>query len=341
MSSHIFLRNLAESERSSAIAAIPSEKRDAIIRRAVGALPGVDVRGAASVADALAKAGADFEVGLRPIMAVLSAEEAVEVPFAMANVRLDTSKPLGVVGDTYGVVQTGEWLAGAQVLMDQGAFEPMSVATIEEGRRVQMIGLIGASEIPRLGTRPDTLAHVGIFETAHDGRRSCAASLYTINLVCLNGLTTKELAARVVLRHTSRAVDRIAEMQETMLGLQRAAIEESEIFADLGSRRMSRADFRRFAAELLDSVRGEVAEEASNRKRLRRERDLEELDQLFEHGVGNVGQSAADAWGALTEWLTVRREQYRDSAKLAKAWDSQVSGHGARIRSRGLALLRR
>lgn len=335
----IFIRNLNAAGKAEAMATVPQERVDAILDRTLLALPGVRVSGM-DLPEALRAAGADFQVGLRPVMAVLSADQAVEVPFARATVNETTGAPLGCVGTGYGVIQTADWLSGAYHLAQAGAFAPQTVAMVDGGKRISVYGLLGASEIPRLGrAEADVLAHLGIWTVSHDGSASASASLYTINLVCLNGMTTQAAAGRVTLRHSTNAEGRIAAAQDALLGLRSASEEEASLFAEMGGERFTAAEHRAFCAALLDEVRGPLGEDPTVRRELRRERELAELETLFGEGEGNVGASKLDSYNAVTEWLTVRRARYAEGARFAKAWESQREGDKATTRARALRLL--
>ncbi len=336
----MFLTNLSDSAKAAAIDGLSPERRRALIARATGEMPGVDVSDCCSVRSALERAGAAFEVGLRPLMAVLGSDQAVEVPFARASVRLDTGAPLGVVGEGYGVVQTEDWLAGAELLQAEGSFSPARLRLVDGGRRVQLWGLLGASAVGRLSDgRPDALAHLGCWEVAHDGRASCSAWLYTVRLVCTNGMTARDTLARVALRHTSRAADRLEEAHRALGVLRSGAEAEAALFARLAERRLSAAEHREVCREILDEVRGPLGEAPSPRKVARRERDLEALDRLFVAGDGNRGATAWDSYNALTDWLTARRERFADSRRFARAWQGQAEGHGLGVRSAALRRL--
>ena len=91
----VFLKGMSDDQKRAAIAELPQDKITAILTRA---LPGLRVDHTGSLPDALAHVSADFRVEKRPLMAVLDADNAVEVPNRYATVRLDTGEPLGVCG---------------------------------------------------------------------------------------------------------------------------------------------------------------------------------------------------------------------------------------------------
>ena len=341
---HVFLAHLTDQEIADHIAGLDRATLD---RMAGNYFPGTQIaEHFLSVTETLDIAKANFEVQKFPLMAVMPGEmddepQAVPVPGKVAMVRTDTGHALGVAGENYGVVQNLEAFAAASVLAEDRVFDIRSVQVVNGGSRVRISGLIGASTIDQLGRGPDVLAHFGVFEAAHDGIHSVTGSLETIRLVCLNGMTARTKATSFKVRHTSRSQDRVRLAQESLLSIEQAARAEVDIFAELAQQRMSLKEFRSFAEKLLDDVRGEIDEEASASKKTRRESAINELDEFFRHGDGNQGVSRYDAYNAITEWVTARKDAAKDAIEFAKRFESATCGYNARIKTRALAMLKR
>ena len=339
---HAFLAHLTDQEIADHIAGLD---RFTLERMAGYYFPGTHIADHfLSVTEALEIANANFEVQKFPLMAVMPGEtepQAVPVPGKVAMVRTDTGHALGVAGENYGIVQNLEAFAAASVLAEDRVFDIRSVQVVNGGSRVRISGLIGASTIDQLGRGPDVLAHFGVFEAAHDGVHSVTGSLETIRLVCLNGMTARTKETSFKVRHTSRSQDRVQMAQESLLSIEQAARAEVDVFAELAQQRMSLKEFRSFAEELLDAVRGEIDEEASASKKTRRETAINELDEFFRHGAGNKGVSRYDAYNAITEWVTARKDSVKDAIEFAKRFESSTYGYNARIKTRALAMLKR
>lgn len=304
-------------------------------------MPGTDVTGAESVEDALAKAGADFLVEKHPIMAVYGPDGAVEVPDCYATLRSDTHAPLSsrTVGSTYEVVQTADAFAAANVLIANGDFSPTTVNV--NGAKIRLSGIIGGSVIQRMDTdAPDHIAHLASFSTAHDGTGGIEASLFSLRLECLNGMTSRQHVQSVKIRHTRTASDRIAQATSTILGLREAAVQETIMFQQLARTRMSRSDFGDFASELLGAVRQEAD---TDRKRAKRAADLDLLCDLFTNGQGNTGQTMWDGYNSVTEFLDhkLARGGVSDTQRRLTAFESNDHGHGNKVKGRALTLLTR
>lgn len=336
-----YLARLTDDEIRSGI----EEQRDRLMASA-SCFPGTDVKGARSLSDALAIGGADFGVVKRPVMVVIDSEQAVAMPGAFATLRDDEMTPLGkrVVGDGYQVVQTAQAFAAADVLIRDGAFEPCSVQV--SGARIRLNGFIGADAVHTLQGGADLIAHYASFSTSHDGTAQIEASLSTLRLVCFNGMTSRTDVASVKIRHTRNAEEKIAEAASAIFKLREQAVAETLVFQRLAREPMSGVDFVGFAHELLDSVRGKLDDErdgCTSRKRDKRDREIEELLGLFQHGQGNHGVSAWDGYNSVTEWLDHKLDRGGVSSvqRRLKAFESNDSGHGNKIKSRALRLLTR
>ncbi len=336
-----WLARLTDDEIRSGI----EDQRERLVQCA-NVFPGTDVKGARSLSEALAIGGADFNVIKRPIMAVIDSETAVAVPGAFATLRDDSMTPLGkrVVGDGYKVIQNPQAFAAAEILIRDGQLSPCAVDV--RGARVSLAGFIGADSVQTLGGGADLIAHFATFSTAHDGTAHVEAALSTLRLVCFNGMTSREHVASVKIRHTRNADEKIVEAAQAIFKLRESAVRETAQFQKLARTPMSGADFASFANTLLDSVRGALDDEkdgCTSRKRDKREREIDELLGLFGHGQGNHGVSAWDGYNSVTEWLDhkLARGGVSDLQRRLKAFDSNDSGHGNKVKARALRLLTR
>lgn len=327
------------------IAGLDPKRRAQLLTRA---LPGDALPAGTSVEQALPLGGADFTVGKRPLQAVVGkaadgSQIRVDVPGKVVLVREDSNKPLGVTSDSYGVIQNTEAFAGAAALAKtDGEFQPAAVQVLGGGEKVRLSCLIGESTLQRADGRPDVLGHFAQFETSHNGTGSALGKLFTLRLICFNGMTTAETVASYSVRHTANAVDRLAEAQAVLLGIREAAVRETELFQRLAYRRMSREEYVRFAARLLDEERGELTEESTARSRSIRESDLADLLSFFEGGQGNTGETAWDGFNGVSEWIDHRRAKLAETREqFAKRFESANSGSGARTKARALRLLTR
>lgn len=337
---HVFLSGESPERQRQLVELLPPEKRRQIIENA---LPGTPVVGS-DLVEVLQQGGAAFEVGKRPI-----ADYGITDRLKLVNsYRTDTGAPLGIVGENYGVVQTDLQLGPLGELMRQGQVEAASVQVVQGGALVRVGAIIGASTVGILPDgKPDTLAHMALFEVSHAGQKSNRVALYTIRLACLNGMTAQEMVRQYTLRHTSQAAERAKEATRIFLGMQEEATREVEVFQQLRARPMSVPDFRAFANELLDEQRGTVDRQAKDEEHLeklrkRRENAVEELVGFFTNGQGNRGATAWDGYNGITEWLDHKRSRrgVTDQRLLDGAFESNAFGSGNRYKARALRMLR-
>jgi hypothetical protein len=166
------------------------------------------------------------------------------------------------------------------------------------------------------------------------------AALYTVNLSCLNGMTALEMAARQTVRHTARADKRMEQATALLLGIQHAAVIETELYQKLAARKMGKKAFATFAEELLNEVRGQLGDEARDHVKARREAEVQELLGYFnEPEMGAHGATAFDGYQAITRWLSPRQERYEDATAHARALASNREGHASNVRNRAQRLL--
>lgn len=332
-SRHVFLRDLTPEQRGVALSKIPNNERLRLAGRS--AFPGADVTGL-SWDEAAKVGGIDFEVR----ETVVFAPNGEAFPGYKGLQRTDNDRPISVVSDTYGTLQNREAFAGLKALCDAGHAAPASAWSKDGGRQVGAAALIGNSAIASRigGDKPEVFAHYIVARGGFTGQEAQAHERYTAQLVCFNGATTNTRESRVYLRHSSRITERVEEANNALVKLIEDAIEEQRLFEELAQSRFDLAQFLDFADELLGGI---DLEKASDRSKTIYANKLEELGGLFTHGLGNHGASKLDAYSAVTEWLTPRREAYADAAKFATKFynDTAAGARPAQLRERAVRLL--
>lgn len=332
-SRHVFLRDLTPEQRATALAKIPQNERLRLATRS--AFPGTDVSGL-TWSEAAKKGGIDFTVESGP---VLNGAGRV-VDGYRAHTRTDNGAPISVTSDTYGVLQCSEAFAGIQALCDAGHAAPAAVWSRNGGAQVGAAALIGNSAIAARigGDKPEVFAHYIVARNGFTGAELLVYERYTSQLICFNGATTNTRESRVALKHSSRIVSRAEEANIALVKLVEDAVEEQRLFEELAQSRFDLAQFLDFADELLGGI---DLEKATDRSKTIYANKLEELGFLFTEGLGNHGASKLDAYSAVTEWLTPRREKYEDAAKFAAKFynDTAAGARPAQLRERAVRLL--
>lgn len=200
---------------------IKPEVRQPVFRRL-----GTNVAGL-SVADALAKAGADYEVGIVPLVAsvpdpfvtAFAQEEmrvAKAVPRKSLTYRLDTGDPIAPVGNRYHVVQTKEALGLIEAMTGCG-WQPEFAGTFGNNSAVFMAGKMDMA----LGTKE--IDPYLCFVNSFDGSTGLKFACTPFRPACTNQIRAifssrgKERPV-VSLRHTANILKR-TEMVRELLGL--------------------------------------------------------------------------------------------------------------------------
>lgn len=335
----MIIKNLDGDQQRAILAQLPIGKRDAALRRY---FPGHDVSDQASVLGALACAEANFEVGLRPMMAVIDANTACPVKDAMSICRLDNGETLGIATDSYHPVQLADVFAAAQVLVSSGELQLRSVQKVAGGRKVRLSGVIGYSVIARMAGAtlpgPDVLAHLATFEADFSGKAKNRAMLSTVRMWCTNGATTRDSAGAVEITHTGNATQKTRDAHELFLAVSATAQAEAMELQGLALKPMSRRECRLFAERLLNAVRGEAEADAAFDKR---GLEIDEMERLFVEGEGNTGSSLWDGYNAVTDWVDHQRARSGKAYDAAKAFESANFGTGERVKRAARAMLTR
>ncbi len=313
--------------------------------------PGKNVEGAQSKDEALAMAGADFEVDSRPLWSTLDSDPTgmfegkldIGYPEHKGIYRTDSGASLGVTGIDYQIIQVSEAFEPVDDLIAQGHAVPLGVHVKGGGKSVRMFLRIGGCELDQLtesgGTERDVLGHFLDVRTGHTGFDAIEYALYTIRLRCKNGMTSRTKEAYFSVRHKKNARDRLQQANEAIKQIHRAAQVEAQTFGAMAQAPMTTWNYKKFSEGLLNLSRGEINGDSTPQKRTRRENDLSTLMANFVSGLGNHGASKYDAYNSITQWLTPDRDSFVDPLKFEQKWESQSSGNANKLKGDALRLL--
>ena len=171
---------------------------------------GARVEEALTSQDALHYSGLDWQVKQEPLMT----GTFKSVPGYVANVRSDNDRILGIVSDSYKVVQNEEAFAFTDALIGEGVrYE--TAGSLDEGRKVWLLAklperyqLVGEDVEPYI-----------VFTSSHDGSGAIRVAPTPIRVVCQN---TLNLALNTAKRswsttHTSNVHSRLDDARNTLL----------------------------------------------------------------------------------------------------------------------------
>lgn len=196
---------------------------------------GQQVDGAMHVDEALKLSHADYEVLMQPVM-VLTPEVQEQIlnggidedtllsliiPKTKATVRTDINQSLGVVSDSYGVVQNADAFKFVDMLVS-GKF-----ADRENTPVIETAGVLGRGErvfvtakFPKQivldAQRDDLVDMYACFTTSHDGTGSVRCVITPVRVVCNNtlNLALSNNIGRIAFRHSSNIMSRLDLLNE-------------------------------------------------------------------------------------------------------------------------------
>jgi len=160
--------------------------------------------------DALHYSGLDWQVKQEPLMT----GTFKSVPGYVANVRSDNDRILGIVSDSYKVVQNEEAFAFTDALIGEGVrYE--TAGSLDEGRKVWLLAKL-PERYQLVGEDVDPYI---VFTSSHDGSGAIRVAPTPIRVVCQN---TLNLALNTAKRswsttHTSNVHSRLDDARNTLL----------------------------------------------------------------------------------------------------------------------------
>lgn len=242
--------------------------------------------------------------------------------------RSDTGAPLGVVSDSYKVVQPAEVLELFREWAAAGGVTIESAGVLFEGKRYFATAKL--SETMCIDGTRDKLVLYALFSTSADGSLASEVRLVTVRVVCNNTLRLA-LNTGAAYRVTHRSVFSI----ETAKSVIEAANAEFGSFMtmarDLAKIKMERAAAEDMTVKLLAKASDEVARESAA---------FGKIMALFNgEGKGSNFETAHDtAWGwlnAVTEYADHHvRARSDENRKASALW-----GPGDALKQKAVALL--
>jgi phage/plasmid-like protein (TIGR03299 family) len=281
----------------------------------------------ATAAEAITKAGLNFDVALKPLQTF----EGTIVPQRQAVVRTDSNAVLGVVGNSYQPVQNHQCFGFLDAIVASGELRYHTAGALGRGERIWMLAKL-PGEI-RIKDSEDVTEKFLLLHNSHDGTSSLRVFFTPIRVVCANTLAMAETRSRgsgVSIAHKGNLTSKIAEAQE-ILGFAKRFYDDAEA-------KINRlANFYPSRQQLEDYFYS-LYPDSDDANRLRARNIRRELFRLFEYGRGQaISETKLTAWSAfnaVTEFVDHHRQtrgrSYYDraSARLKSAW----FGSGAKLK---------
>lgn len=190
-----------------------------------------------TVAEALEGCNADYEVTKRHIITVsdelmemINAGDMIDgsllqnfiVANKMATYREDRDIALGLVSDSYGVIQNADAFKFVDNLCSGGAGAPIinAAGVLGQGERIFITAKFPEPII--LNHKTDDIVDMYIvFTTSHDGSGGCCAMVTPTRVVCQNTLCAafQNNVGRWNVKHTTNAQSRLSDIEDAAISL--------------------------------------------------------------------------------------------------------------------------
>lgn len=163
--------------------------------------------------DALKYGGLDFEVMKKPIHTRAAGKWSM-IEGKYSTVRMDSLKPLGIVGDYYTVIQNRDAFGFFDAIAGEGEAIYETAGALGNGETTFITAKLPAFiEVPG-----DVVEMYLVLTNTHDGSRPLTAFFTPVKVVCNNTLNAAMRTAvnRVTIRHAKNAKENLAEARKLM-----------------------------------------------------------------------------------------------------------------------------
>lgn len=168
-----------------------------------------------TVRESLIRAGQDWEVGAEK----LYDKKGDEVPLARLFRRLDTDKPLAVVGPKTFPLQNRDAFGVLQPYLDKGEITLETAGCLDEGRKVWTLATINRPNFTVV--KGDEIQKYLLISNSHDGTLAVNFGMTPIRVVCWNTLSaaifSKEAKKNMVkIRHSKQVKEKVEDVSQTI-----------------------------------------------------------------------------------------------------------------------------
>jgi phage/plasmid-like protein (TIGR03299 family) len=270
--------------------------------------------------EAIALAGLDWEVGLRPVSFTDSDGGIMLVQGSHVSVRHQPGKvdlPLGIVGSKYSPLQNSEAFDFFDPLIADGIATYETAGSLFGGKKVWILAKMkGNIEVGE----NDAVERNVLLSNSHDGSSAVIGMITPIRVVCNNTLSAaiggKKAAAKqgnyFSFRHTSSVTEKVKFAQMTLEAINKKYDQLSKIWAKMAEVQMPPSAKFDFVKKVFPPKEG--AKQSMQNMTLRTE-----ILSLTEKGTGMTLDSAHNTlWGclnAVTEHTTHSMSERKNSTR--------------------------
>lgn len=299
---------------------------------------GVIVDKAMTSEQAIKLANLDYTVIKKPLFSEFENAEGGKVimPDYFGTYRSDNNAPLGVVGNRYTIVQNVEAFTFFDSIVEKGMAIFETAGVLGRGERI-FVSAKMPDTIRIAGTDDITEVFV-LLTSSHDGSGSIIAAVTPVRVVCQNTLNAalKNTVARVCIRHTKSAEEKLKEASKLLGISQKYVAEVNQAFNHLATKKVSDEVAKALIEQLwqtqkIDSTLPEKKDST---------RILNIRNGVWESYQTGVGQAATlgTAWGVyngITHYLAHNQSYKSGDARF----DSLMDGASSRKAQEAFDLL--
>jgi phage/plasmid-like protein (TIGR03299 family) len=291
--------------------------------------------------EALERFSLNYEVGLRPLLALWGNEAATTKEFInqKAVVRLDTGLPLGVVSNKYKVVQNSDPTIASlmDIVVSQLGGKFVRGGHFSEGTKVFM--QIELPEPLRVKGTDDIIKKYLLFSNSHDGSTSVKLGNVNTRVVCLNTFyrAGAELSDDFTVRHTVNAYNRLEVIKEAVLNTLNYHKELQVKIDWLADQKFTDLQLDLSMRKMFGVGQDVLVEDISSRTR----NTMEDIRDLFENGQGNAQWRGTKwaAFNAMSEWSTHKKTVRGDEESPNNRMESVLFGSAANFTKKAFEVL--
>lgn len=309
---------------------------------------GQEVNGV-NAAECMEQSGMNFTVSARPLSFMGNDGQQLSISEKVAIVRDDNDYVLGVMSDSYGIVQPQQCFDLADALVSEGGNHYCHAGMTKGGRRIFLQAKIGGEWIAGGDPNENHQTYLTAMNS-FDGSSGLEFYLGANRMFCLNqvNLIKRKAAASFKVYHRKGVMGRMQEAAR-ILGLAQEAQEAYKHSIErMMEEEVSQSYVEGFLAtivpaeeKIVDGVK-EIATRAENRRR--------EIEGLFRNGTGTFGKTKYDLWNGVTEYVdhfqggrvTQKRLNSADAftdIEGEQRFERAIFGAGARLKEHAYELL--
>lgn len=315
--------------------------------------------GQLTVKEALELSHADYEVQMQPVFAVTPAIQAaleqgsvdadliIEalVKNRKATMRMDKCKPLGIVSDSYGIVQNADAFQFIDTLCTGGAGNTPVIecaGVLGQGERVFITAKF-PEQIILDNKTDDRVEMYVVFTTSHDGTGAVNCMVTPTRVVCNNTLNfaLRHNVGKISLRHTSGINNRLDLTRKENAEFAFKTLHMYEVYKNSLEQSFEHLRNVKLSEKELDNILAQVLLSESNYKLFQQEgikcKDISSIGRntfikvkdTLEHGIGqDFGERGTGMW-AINGLTTYYQNEHNFKSEEVK-FDSIQQGHAAR-----------